>query len=139
MGFEFKYPAGWSFDSGEGLSRGYYIQFFSWNWIPGDSIDPMPAGGSSLTVTVQFWDPMNDLEAFINQHKMAWDASGISILSEERLTLAGDQSAADCIVQGTDGTQAFIMLTASGEKYLVLSGTGNLKLLAEIAHTLQPV
>ena len=138
-GFEFDYPAGWSFDSGEGLSRGYYVQFFSWDWKPGNPIDPMPEGGTVLTVTVQFWDPKNDLEAFISQRKMAWDASGTSILSEERITLAGDQPAAEFIVQGPEGTRAFIMMRTNGENYLVLSGNGNLNLLAEIARTLRPI
>lgn len=138
-GFEFDYPVGWAFDGGERQSRGYYVQFYSWDWKPGDPIDPLPAGGTVLSVTVQLWDPKNDLEAFINQRQMAWDSSGISILSEERLTLAGDRPAAQFIVQGTDGAQAFFLLTSNGENYLVFSGNGDLDLLAEISHTLRPV
>lgn len=138
-GFEFDYPAGWAFDGGEGQSRGYYVQFYSWDWKSGDPIEPLPAGGTILSVTVQLWDPKNDLDAYINQHKVAWDASGISILSEEHLSLAGDRPAAQFIVQGIDGTQAFFLLTTNGENYLVLSGNGDLDLLAEISHTLQPI
>ena len=138
-GFEFDYPVGWAFDSGEHQSRGYYVQFYSWNWQPGDSIDPPPAGSTILSVTVQLWDPKNDLEAFINQRKLAWNSSGISILSEERLQLAGDRPAVQYIVQGSDGSQAFFLLTTNGENYLVLSGNGDLALLAEIAQTLRPI
>ena len=138
-GFVFDYPAGWAFDPGEHQSRGYYVQFYSWNWKPGDPIDPLPAGGTVLSVTVQLWDPKNDLEAFINQRKMAWDSSGISIISEERITLAGDRPAAQFTVQGIDGTQAFFLLTTNGEDYLVLSGNGDLNLLANIAHTLRSI
>ena len=138
-GFEFDYPAGWAFDPGEHQSRGYYVQFYSWDWKPGDPIDPLPAGGTILSVTVQRWDPKNDLEAFVNQRKLAWGASGISILSEERLTLAGDRPSAQFTVQGVDGSQAFFLLTTNGENYLVLSGDGDLGLLADIAHTLRPI
>lgn len=138
-GFEFDYPAGWAFDGGEAQSRGSYVQFYSWDWKPGDPIEPLPAGGTVLTVTNQLWDPKNDLAAFINQRKLAWDASGISILSEEHLVLAGDRPAAQFIIQGLDGEQAFFLLTTNGENYLVFSGNGDLSLLADIAHTLRPV
>lgn len=138
-GFEFDYPAEWAFDDGEGGSRGSYVQFYSWDWDPGDPIDPLPVGGTILSVTNQLWDPKNDLEAFINQRKLAWDASGISILSEERLTLAGDRPAAEFTIQAIDGAQAYFLLTTNGENYLVLSGNGDLNLLSEIAHTLRPI
>lgn len=138
-GFEFDYPAGWAFDGGEGGSRGSYVQFYSWDWKPGDPIEPLPPGGTILSVTNQLWDPKNDLEAFINQRKQAWDASGISIQSEERLTLAGDRPAAQFTVQGVDGAQAYFLLTTNGENYLVLSGSGDLNLLSEIAQTLRPI
>ena len=138
-GFEFDYPAGWTFDPGERQSRGYYVQFYSWDWQPGNPIDPLPDGGTVLSVTVQLWDPKNDLEALINQRKLAWDASGISIISEERLFLVGDRPAAQFIVQGVDGAQAFFLLTTNGEDYLVLSGNGDLSLLAEIAHTVKSI
>ena len=102
-GFEIDYPAGWAFDGGEGQSRGSYVQFYSWGWQPGDPIDPLPAGESILSVTVQLGDSKNDLEAFVGQRKMAWEASGITILSEERLTLTSDRPAAQITVQSTDG------------------------------------
>lgn len=138
-GFEFDYPVGWTFDNGEGQSRGYFVQFYSWDWEPGTPIDPLPAGGTVLSVTVQLWDPKNDLEAFIAQRKLAWDASGISILTEERILLNGDRPAAQFTVQAVDGAQAFFLLTTNGEDYLVLSGNGDLNLLAEMAHTLRPI
>jgi hypothetical protein len=138
-GFEFDHPAGWAFDDGEVQSRGSYVQFYSWDWNPGDPIDPLPVGETILSVTNQLWDPKNDLEAFINQRKLAWDSSGISILSEERLPLAGDRPAVQFIVQGVDGAQAYFLFTTAGEQYLVLSGSGDLNLLAQIAHTLRPI
>jgi len=98
-----------------------------------------PGRETVLSATVQLWDSKNDLEAFVDQRELAWDASGISILSEERIILAGNQPAAQFTVQGSDGTQAFFLLTTNGESYLVFSGNGDLSLLAEIAHTIRPI
>lgn len=138
-GFEFDYPAGWTLDGGEGGSRGSYVQFYSWDWQPGDPIEPLPVGETILTVTVQLWDPKNDLQAFVEQRKLAWEASGISILSEDRLILSSDRPAAEFTVQGADGAQAYFLLTTVGEQYLVFSGSGDLNQLAEIARTLRPI
>jgi len=136
--FEFDYPAGWTLDDGEQYLRGYYIQFYSWDWQPGEIVETTPAGESILSVTVNYWDPKNDLEAFVNQRKLAWDSSGISILSEERLILTDDRSAAQFTVQGPDDAQAFFLFTTIGEQYLTFSGNGDLGLLADVAHTLRP-
>lgn len=138
-GFEFDYPVGWAFDPGEHQSRGYYVQFYSWDWQPGDVIETTPAGETILSVTVNYWDPKNDLEAFVNQRKTGWDASGTSILSEEHIMLDGEKPATQFIVQGADGTQTFILFTTIGEQYLTLSGNGDLDLLANVAHTLRPI
>jgi len=135
--FEFDYPEGWAFDDGEQQSRGYYVQFYSWDWQPGEIVETTPAGETVLSVTVNYWDPKNDLEAFVDQRKIAWDASGISILSEERIILDGERPAAQFTVQGADGAQAFFLFTTIGEQYLTLSGNGDLGLLADIAHTLR--
>ena len=136
-GFEFDYPAGWAFDGGEKQSRGYYVQFYSWNWQPGDVVEVIPAGETVLSLIVNLWDPKNDLEAYLDQRKLAWDSSGIEVLSEERVTLNGEWPAAQFIVQGADGLQSFSLFTTLGDQYLTLSGSGDLDLLAEIAHTLR--
>jgi hypothetical protein len=137
--FEFDYPAGWAFDAGEQHSRGYYVQFYSWDWQPGDIVETTPVGETILSVTVNYWDPKNDLEAFVNQRKTGWDASGIVIISEERIILDGERPAAQFTVQGSDGAQAFFLFTTIGEQYLTFSGNGDLGQLADIAHTLRPI
>ena len=138
-GFEFDYPVGWAFDSGEHQSRGYYIQFYSWDWQPGEIVETTPAGETILSVTVSYWDPKNDLKAFVDQRKLAWDSSGNSIFSEEYITLTGNLPAAQFILQGVDGVQSYFLFTTAGEQYLTLSGSGDLGLLADIAHTLRPI
>ena len=138
--FEFDYPANWAFNDGEQHSRGYYVQFYSWSWQPGDPTDPTPVGGTQIQVLVLYWDPKNDLEAFINKEKSRWDSSGPSgktILSEEHITLTGDRPAVQYTVQNSNGTLDFYMFTTVGEQYLTISGSGDLGLLADIAHTLR--
>lgn len=135
--FEFDYPAGWAFDSGEQHARGSYVQFYSWNWQPGEAVETIPSGETVLSVTVNSWEPKNDLEAFIDQRKLAWDTSGISILSEEHIYLEAERPAAQFTVQSVDGAQAFFLFTTIGEQYLTLGGNGELGLLANIGHTLR--
>jgi hypothetical protein len=92
-----------------------------------------------MDVTVQLWDPTGDLDAFLGQRHLAWDASGIAVLSEERWELEDDRAAAALVVEGSDGAQAYFFFTTIGDRYLVLSGGGDLALLAEIAHSVRPV
>jgi hypothetical protein len=66
----------------------------------------------------------------------AWSASGIQILSEEEVTLGGDQRAVVLMVRSeADLEEAFFLATLAGDEYLVLSGSGDLELLKEIALT----
>lgn len=134
-GIEFDYPADWSIDlSGQIGSRGSQVLFTS----PGTTIETLAEGGSRLAAVTYLWDPKNDLDAYIVQRKLAWDASGFKILSEEQWTLTGDRKAVTFVIT-TPEEPTFSMITTIGEDYLVLSGNGNLNLLAEIAHTLRPI
>jgi len=126
-------------DPGEQHSRGYYVQFYSWDWQPGDIVETLPPGETILSVTVNEWDPKHDLKAFVDQRKLGWESSGTSIISEERFSLVGDRPAAQFTVQGVDGAQAFFLITSVGEQYLTFSSNGDLELLADIAHTLRPI
>ena len=89
--------------------------------------------------TVQLWDPKGDLEAFLAQRTGAWSASGNTVVSEERSTLADGRSTASYVVRNFDGALAYFFFTTLGDDYLVLSGSGDLVLLAEIAGTLRGV
>ena len=138
-GFFLSYPAGWTLDGrdpAQAGSRGYYVQMTSWPHPPGDIGEILPEGGTALTVTVQLWDPVNDLEAFAEQRKTAWNASGFPILGEEELSLASGQRALAYRIQSPD-QPAYFLLTTLGDRYLVLSGSGDVELLAEIGRTLE--
>jgi hypothetical protein len=138
-GFEFVYPAAWVVGPIQQYSRGGVTPFTSWE-RPTDVLpDAAPPGETRLDTTVQLWDPTGDLEAFLAQRAGAWDASGIAVLAEERWTLEDGRPGAGFVVEGVDGAQAYFFFTTIGDKYLVLSGEGDLALLAEIAHTVRPI
>jgi hypothetical protein len=103
--------------------------------LPGET----PPGETRLDATVQLWEPTGDLEAFLAQRRGAWDASGITIISQGTWTLSDGRAAVDFVVEGSDGAQAYFFFTTIGDKYLVLSGSGDLDLLAGIAHTVRPL
>ena len=133
--FEFDYPSDWSLDPSSQIGpRGAQALLTS----PGTTAETLAEGGSRLSITTYLWDPKNDLDAYIAQHKLAWSASGFTILSEEQWRLAGDRRAAAYII-ATPEEQSFFMLTTIGDDYLVLSGNGDLNLLSEIAKTLRPI
>jgi hypothetical protein len=138
-GFEFDHPATWVVGPVQQYSRGGITAFTSWD-RPTDVLpDAAPPGETRLDATVQLWDPTGDLEAFLAQRHLAWEASGITSLSEERWALEDGREAVGYVVEGTDGEQAYFFFTTIGDRYLVLSGTGDLGVLAEIAHTVRPI
>ncbi len=138
-GFEFDYPTGWVVGPVEQYDRGGITTFTSWDRpadiLPGET----PAGETRVDATVQLWDPKGDLEAFLGQRMTAWDASSIQVLSQEDWALLDGRPARAFVVAGPDGAQAYFFFTTIGDKYLVLSGSGDLALLAEIAHTVRPL
>jgi hypothetical protein len=138
-GFEFDHPASWFVGPVEQYSRGGITAFTSWerptDLLPGET----PPGETRLDVAVQLWDPTGDLEAFVQQRRGAWDASGISVVSQEEWSLEDGRPARAFVVAGADGAQAYFFFTTIGDRYLVLSGDGDLALLAEIARTVRPI
>jgi hypothetical protein len=137
--FEFAYPVSWTVGPVEQHSRGGITAFSSWS-RPTDVLPgPTPAGETRMDATVQLWEPTNDLAAFLGQREAAWDGSGITIVTEERWVLSDGRPAAAFVVEGSDGSQGFFFFTTLNDKYLVLSGEGDLALLAEIARTVRPI
>jgi hypothetical protein len=124
-GFELDYPTEWGEPvSMGGGDRGSIMQF---------RVSDEPR----LDVVVLLWDPKGDLDAFLANHHVAWDASGINVVSEESATLDDGRAAARVVVQGSDGSRGFFFFTTLGDRYLQLSGGGDLELLAEISGTVR--
>ncbi len=138
-GFEFDYPVSWTADPPQvGGDRGYFSQITSWFRNPGELPEFVPEGESYLSITVLQWDPKNDLDAFIATRKEGWNASGFEINDEVELSLSGNLRAFQFRIQSPEALTYFLV-AAIGERYLVLSGTGDLDLLTEIGGTLRPI
>ena len=138
-GFELDYPSSWTADPPQvGGDRGYFAQITSWSRNPGELPEDIPADGTILSINVLLWDPKNALEEFIDVRKQTWADPNSEILLEEEWLLAGDWKAFRFLIQ-TPEEEAFFLITTIGERYLLLSGSGNLDLLVEIARTLRPL
>ena len=136
-GFEMDYPAGWTAEGPQVVGeRGYIAQFTSYPHQPGVYPDVPPEGSTYMQAAVLLWDPKGDLDAFANQRKQGWAASGNTILEEQQHLLAGDLSAVSFVVDSPGG-QVYYLLAALGDKYLAVSGQGDTNLLDEIARTVR--
>lgn len=136
VGFALDYPAGWTVDEAVVGPRGSQVQFLSSPDLENASV--VPEGATRLSATVYQWDPKNDLAAFIENQKAAWDASGFTVLEEQPRILELGLAASQFTVQ-TPETKVVFLITAIGDQYLVLSGEGNLELAKEIVQRVRPI
>lgn len=133
-GYELEYPSDWTVMPSQPVGeRGAQASLLS----PGSSVEKAADGGSRLFITTYVWDPKNDLEAYISQRKIAWEASGFVILSEENWQLSDGRKAVDFSIETPEKTKVLFTLTTAGENYLQISADGDLVLCREIIHTLQ--
>jgi hypothetical protein len=88
---------------------------------------------------VYLWDPKNDLVAYVDHRKFAWESGTQTIESQQESDLAGGRHEIDFIVRGADGARAFFLFTTLGDRYLEVSGEGDLALIREVALTLRPL
>ena len=136
VGFALDYPAGWTVNEAVLGDRGSEVQFLSSPDLADASV--LPEGATRVTATIYQWDPKNDLAAFIDHQKSAWNASGFTILEEEPRTLELGLAATQFTIQTPDSS--FVsLITALGDQYLVLSGEGNLDLVKEIVGRVRPI
>ncbi len=133
-GYQLEYPSDWTAVPVSVVgSRGSQGQLFS----PGSSAETLAEGGTRMAMTVYEWDPKNDLAAFVEQRLTAWQSSGFTIAKQAEGNLQNGQPYSSFVIQTADGHQAFFLFTPLGEKYLEISGEGNLALVEEIAGTLK--
>jgi len=137
VGFALDYPAQWTVKETISGERGSQSVLLS---SPATADLPiLPEGETRVAVTVYQWDPKNDLAAFVETRKTAWEASGFTILDEEPLTLDLGLAAVRFTVQTPDGLTSLFMFAAIGDQYLSISGEGDLELVREIMRYLRPV
>ena len=136
VGFALDYPVGWLVQETVVGQRGTQVVFVSSPEL--FEATTMPEGGSRMSMTIYDWDPKNDLPAYVEKTKNSWASSGFTILEEQALTLDLGLAAVRFKVQSSDTTFP-VLIAAVGEKYLFLSGEGDLVLVNEILVRLRPI
>lgn len=135
LGFAFDYPLGWTVTEPMFSERAAKVQLLSSPDLA--NLETLPGGATRLSVTVYEWDPRNDLAAAAANWKTAWESSGFTVLEEE-LILEQGLPARQFTVQTPDATVVHLV-TALGDRYLMLSGEGNLDLVKEIIQRVRPI
>jgi hypothetical protein len=137
VGFALEYPAGWTVEETMLGERGSQVLLLSSPDIADLAI--LPEGATRVSVTVNQWDPKNDLAAFIANRKAAWEASGFTILEEEPVKLDLGLDAVRFVTQTPDGLTTAWLVAAVGEQYVTLAGEGDLALAQEMMRYLRPI
>jgi hypothetical protein len=135
-GFALDIPSGWTINEVVVGSRGTQIQFLSKPELADAAV--IPEGETRVNATIYQWDPKNDLAAYVEHRKTAWEASGFTIVEEQQLTLELGLPAVLFTVQ-TPNTPSLFLFAALQDTYLEISGEGNLERVREIAQRLRPI
>lgn len=135
-GFALEYPAGWTVQEMVVGPRGTQVQFLSAPDLA--DAETLPEGATRVSATLYDWEPRNNLPAYVANMKTAWEASGFSVLSEEERILELGLPAVQFTLQ-TPEVQAVYLIAALGDRYLVLSGEGNLDLAKEMIGRVRPI
>ena len=136
VGFALDYPAGWTVNESIVSDRGSQVQFLSSPEIAESAV--LPEGASRVTAVIDDWDPKNDLLAYVAHWKTDWESSGFIVVEEQPLVLDLGLDAVQFTLKTPDSS-AVVLITALGDKYLVLTGEGDLDLAKEIVQRLRPV
>ncbi len=136
-GFALDYPAQWTVTETLVGDRGSQSVLLSSPEIADLAV--VPAGETRVAITVQQWDPKNDLAAFVAVRKTAWESSGFTIVDEEPLMLDLGLATVRFSVQTPEGLTSLVMFAAIGDQYVSISGEGDLTLVEEITRYLRPV
>jgi hypothetical protein len=136
-GFALDYPADWAVKEMVVGDRGSQVQFLSSPDLA--EAATIPEGETRVIAAIYQWDPKNDLGAYVAHWESIWSDPGFKILDKEKLVLEQGLPAAQFTVQSSDGTITVFLVTALGDRYLVLSGEGNLELAKEIVRRLRPI
>ena len=135
FGFALDYPARWMVHENI-VNDPPQIQFFSSTELIESAV--LPEGASRVTAVIDDWEPKNDLPAYVANWKTAWESSGLTIVEEQPLVLDLGLNAVLFKLKTPDSS-AVILITALGDKYMILSGEGDLELAKEILQRLRPI
>ena len=135
-GFALDYPADWTATQSMVGDRGSQTVLSKPELA--DAAD-LPAGETRVTVAVNQWEPKNDLAAYVDTRKTAWESSGFTVVEEEEPVLDLGLAAKQFVIQTPDGKQALFLFAAVGDQYVTVSGEGDMNLVKEIASRLRPI
>ena len=132
-GIRLLYPEDWVIISRqEEGDRGAQAAMLS----PGTTLNQLAEGGTRLSLLYHQWDPKGDLDAYVAQRKLAWEASGFQVIDEENLLLADGRKVIIFSVETTENTRVVSAFLVAGEEYLEINADGNIDLALEIIHTI---
>lgn len=134
VGFALDVPADWTYTEQAVGERGSQVKFLSAPDISDNAV--VIEGGVRLIITLYDWEPKDDLPAFVAVRKEAWADN--TILSEAQVTLEGGLPSTLITLQTPDAALVYL-LAYVGEKYLVISGEGDLELAKQVFLTLREV
>jgi hypothetical protein len=136
-GFILDYPAGWVVKQTMTGERGSQSVLLSAPEIA--DLETLPAGATRVAVDINQWDPKNDLAAYVENRKMAWQASGFTVVEEEPVTLDLGLAAVRFTVQTPEGLPVEFLFAAIRDQYVTISGEGDLALVREVMRYLRPI
>jgi len=137
VGFALDYPAQWTVKESLTGQRGSQALLLSAPEIADVAV--VPEGATRIAINVNQWNPKNDLAAYVETRKTAWDASGFTIGETESPTLDLGLNAVRITVQTSDGVTVPFLFAAINDQYVTISGEGDLTLVKEIMQRLRPV
>ena len=136
-GFVLEYPVGWTMKQTMTGPRGSQTLLLSAPEIA--DLEALPSGATRVAIDVNGWDPQNDLAAYVENRKTAWEASGFTILEEQPLTLDLGLPAVRLSGQTAAGIPVEYLIAAIRDQYVTISGEGDLQLVREMMQYLRPI
>ena len=136
VGFAMEVPVKWTISESIVGDRGSQVKFLSSPEIA--NLSTLPEGATRISATVYQWDPKNDLAEYVSHWKQAWTSSGQTIQEEKKSVHEGGLDTVQIVLKNSD-TTVTVLLTAIGDRYLVVSGEGDMALVKEILRTVRVV
>ncbi|MDH3943237.1 MAG: hypothetical protein OEV06_03985 [Anaerolineae bacterium] len=90
---------------------------------------------SILTIEVLDWTPANNMNAFRDHWLAIWADAGTQVLAKEEWNINLKRRAILYVLKTAEGETTFFFFTELKDQYLVLSGSGELTVLVEIARS----
>jgi hypothetical protein len=101
----------------------------------GDGQELPPANGSQLIVEVLAWEPANNLNAYRDHWLQVWESEGKVVADQQVWNINQKRWAVFYMVRDAEGEVTFYFITGLRDKYLVLTGYGDLNVLIQIARS----